>query len=71
MAFMMIVSRFEKSHSLIKILSSFALTAQPHQKTLATGAISKLMIQTREPIPTCTLLNPVSILWTWHFKHGV
>ena len=69
---MMIVSRFEKSQSLpYKILSSFALTAQPHQKTLATGAISKLMIQTREPIPTCTLLNPVSILWTWHFKHGV
>ena len=22
-----------------------------------------------EPIPT--LLNPVSLLWTWHFQHGV
>ena len=32
MAFGMIVSRFEKSHYIpIKILSSFALTAQPHQ----------------------------------------
>ena len=39
-------------------------------KTLATGVISKLMIQTREPIPTCTLLNPVSLLWTRHFKHS-
>ena len=30
------------------------------------------MIQTRESIPTYTLLNPVnSLLWTWHFKHGV
>ena len=28
------------------------------------------MIQTREPIPTCILLNPVSLLQTWHFKHG-
>ena len=32
MAFGMIISRFEKSHYIpIKILSSFALTAQPHQ----------------------------------------
>ena len=29
------------------------------------------MIQTREPIPTYTLLDPVSLLWTWHFKYGV
>ena len=29
------------------------------------------MIQTRQPIPKYTLLNPVSLLWTWHFKHGV
>ena len=28
------------------------------------------MVQTREPIPTYTLLDPVSLLWTWHFKHG-
>ena len=27
------------------------------------------MIQMSEPIPT--LLNPVSLLWTWHFQHGV
>ena len=40
-------------------------------KTLPTGAISRLMIRTREPIPTYTLLNPVSLLRTWHFKHGV
>ena len=32
MAFRMMVSRFEKSHCMpTKILSSFALTAQPHQ----------------------------------------
>ena len=31
MAFMMIVSRFEKKSLPTKILSSFALTAQPHQ----------------------------------------
>ena len=30
------------------------------------------MIQARESIPTYVLLNPVnSLLWTWHFKHGV
>ena len=29
------------------------------------------MIQTREAIPEYTLLDPVSLLWTWHFKHGV
>ena len=28
------------------------------------------MIQISEPIPTYTLLNPVSLLWTWHFQHG-
>ena len=27
------------------------------------------MILTREPIPKYSLLNPVSLLWTWHFKH--
>ena len=29
------------------------------------------MLQTREPIPKYSLLNPVSFLRTWHFKHGV
>ena len=70
MAFMMIVSKFEKSHCLLK--SSVPLPWQPNLvKTLATRAISKLTIRTREPIPTYTLLNPVGLLWTWHFKHGV
>ena len=27
------------------------------------------MIQTREPIPTYPLLNPVGLLWTWHFRY--
>ena len=49
--FTMIVSKFEKSHSLLK--SSVPLPWQPNLiKTLPTGAISKLIIQTREPIPT-------------------
>ena len=70
MAFMMIVSGFEKSHCLRK--SSVSLLWQPNLiTTLPTGVISKLMIETREPIPTYTLLNPVRLLWTWHFKHGV
>ena len=70
MAFTMIVSRFEKGHCLLK--SSVPLPWQPNLiKTLPTGVISKLMIQTRKPIPTYILLNPVSLLWTWHFKHSV
>ena len=40
-------------------------------KKLPIGAISKSMIQTREAIPKYTLLNPVSLIWTWHFKHGI
>ena len=69
MAFTMI-STFEKSHCSLK--SSVPLPSQLNLiKTLPTGAISKLMIQTRQPIPIYTLLNPVSLLWTWHFKHGV
>ena len=40
-------------------------------KILSLGAIGKLMIQTRDPIPTYPRLNPVSLSWTWHFKHGV
>ena len=68
--FTMIVSRFEKSCCPLK--SSAPLSWQPNLvKTLPTGAISKLMIQTREAIPKYTLLDPVSLLWTWHFKHGV
>ena len=27
--------------------------------------------QTRGPIPTYILLNPVSLLWSWHFKLDV
>ena len=61
MAFMMIASRFEKSHCLLK--SSVPSPWQPNLiKTLATGAISKLTIQTSEPIPTYTLLNPICLL---------
>ena len=68
MAFMMTVSRFKKKN----LKSSVPLPSQPNLvKTLAAGAISKLTIQTREPIPTYTLLNPVSLLWKWHFKPGV
>ena len=53
---MMIVSRFEKKSLPTKILSSFALLAQPHQN-IANRVISKLLIQTRGPIPTYILLN--------------
>ena len=70
MAFVMIVSRFEKKSLPTKILSSFTLLANLI-KTLPTGVISKVFIQTRGPIPTYILLNPVSLLWSWHFKHGV
>ena len=71
MAFTMIVSRLEKSNCLLK-----SSVPKPWQvsliKTLATAwAISKLTVQTGEPIPTYTLLNPVCLLWTWHFKHGI
>ena len=70
MAFTMIASRFEKNPCLLK--SSVPLPWQPNLiKTLPTGVISKLLIQTRGPIPTYILLNPVSLLWSWHFKHGV
>ena len=70
MAFTMMVSRFEKSYCLRK--SSVPLLWKPNlMKTFPTGEISKLMIQTREPIPTYTLLNPFSLLWKWQFKHGV
>ena len=70
MAFTMIVSRFGKSHCPLKF--SAPLPWQPNIiKTLATGAISKLMIQTIELTTTYTLLNPVTLLWIWHFKHGV
>ena len=70
MAFTMKVSRFEKSHCLLK--SSIPLSIQPNFiEILSLGAIGKLMIQTRDPIPTYPRLNPVSLLWTWHFKHGV
>ena len=63
MAFTMIVSRFEKSHCLLK--SSVPIPERLNLiKTLATGAICKLTIQTREPIPTYTLLNPIHFLWT-------
>ena len=63
-----IVDRFEKNHCQLKF--SVPLPWQPNLiKTLATGVITKLMIQTRGPIPTYTLLNPVSLSWTWHFKH--
>ena len=66
--FTVIVSRFVKSHCLLK--SSVPLLRQPNFiKILATGEISKLMVQTREPIPAYTL-HPVNLLWAWHFKHG-
>ena len=66
--FTVIVSRFVKSHCLLK--SSVPFPLQPNLiKILAAGEISKLMVQTREPIPTYTL-HPVSLLWAWHFKHG-
>ena len=71
MAFTMIVSKFERKSLPTKILSFFALTAQPHQNITNKSDLSKLMIQTREPIPTYTLLNLVSLLWTWYFKQGV
>ena len=62
MAFTMIVSRFEKNHCLLK--SSVLLTWEPNLiKTLATGAISKLTIQTREPIFPNT---PSSILFAYY-----
>ena len=70
MAFTMIVSRFGKSHWLLKFL--VPLPWQPNPvKTSATEAISKLTIQIREPIPTYARLNPLHLLWRWHFRHGV
>ena len=58
--------------SVLAIRSDKYLIYSPiFSKTLATGVISKFMIQTREPTPTYTLLITVSSLWTWHFKHGV
>ena len=39
-------------------------------QTLATGAISKWMTRTTEPISTYTPLNLVTLFWTWHYKHG-
>ena len=60
----------KKSRCLLKSL--VPLPRQPNLiKTLPTGVIGKLLIQTRGPIPTYILLNPVSLLWSWHFKHGV
>ena len=68
MAFRMMVSRFEKSHCMpTKILSSFALTAQPHQNIANRSDTDKRDHSHTPPPP----LNPVSLLWTWHFKHGV
>ena len=65
MAFKMIVSRFEKSHCPLK--SSVPLPWQPnHKKTLPTGAISELMIQTREPIPTY-----LSSILLAYYGHGI
>ena len=56
---------YEKSLCLLKFLAP--LPWQPNLiKTLVTGAISKLMIQTSKPIPTYTLLNPVT-----YFEHGI
>ena len=64
MAFTMIVSQVEKSNCLLK--SSVPFPQQPNLiKTSPTGAIIKLVIQTREPIPTNTPRDPVSLL------HGV
>ena len=60
MAFTVIVSKFEKSHCLLK--SSVFLPWQPNFiKALPTGTISKSMKQTREPIFTDALLNPDSL----------
>ena len=65
MVFTMIVSRFGKSRCLLKSL--VPLPRQPNLiKTLPKGVISKLMIQTREPIPTYT----PSILEA-HYGHGI
>ena len=73
MAFTMTVSKFEKSHCLLK--SSLSLPRQPNLiKTLATGAISKLMTQTRESNPfinppqSCQLLMNMA-LQTWCICH--
>ena len=65
MAFTMIVSWFEKSHCLRK-----SLAPSPRWpnliKTLPIGTISKLMIQSREPIPTYILLNLLA-----YYGHGI
>ena len=58
MAFTMIVSSIKKSLP-TKILSSFTLTAQPYQN-IGNGSD----LQTRGPIPTYTLLDPVRLPWT-------
>ena len=61
MPFTMIVSWFEKSHCLLKIVSSFALTAKPHQNI---GDRSDYQINDtdKRAIPTYNLLNHVSLL---------
>ena len=68
MAFTMI-STFEKSHCLLK--SSVPLP--PQLNLIKTGAISKLMIQTRQPIPIytpqpCELIMDMAFQ-TWCVRH--
>ena len=69
MAFTMIVSRFEKKSLPTKLLSFFALIAQPLQN-VANRSDCQIIGTDKKAYPTC-ILNPVSLLWSWHFKHGV
>ena len=72
---------FDKSHkhlaAYLKVQMSVKQLQEPSKEAKdecmrrLAKEISNLMIQTTEPIPKYTLLNPVSLLWTWHFKHGV
>ena len=65
MLFTMIVSRFEKSHCLLKL--SIPLPWQQNLiKKLATGATSKLMIQTREPFP-----HTISSILLAYYRHSI
>ena len=64
MALRMMVSRFEKSHRMsAKILSSFALTAQPHQNIVNRSDTDKRAYSHPSPPPPSILLA--------YYGHGI
>ena len=53
-----------------KILSSFSLTAQRH-KNIANRSDYQIDDTDKRAYSHILLLNPVGLLWTWHFRYGV